>query len=187
MPDHIERDGMTNLPMLTGVDELINWCRRVKSYLQQQDIELFELTDRPDSTLAAQHKRWIETNIKSKSEITLMLSDGPLAQISTVIDDDERTAKNFWTELIKVYRMSSTQMVINIERERKPCHLERTRSGKRTSKIFTDSSPTSHLIISPFWATGRCPDCFGIFLKGLKLSNLAAKSSGTCREGYCVR
>lgn len=37
--------------------------------------------------------------------------------MSTVLDDDERSAKDLWTELDKAYRMSNTQMAINTERK----------------------------------------------------------------------
>lgn len=113
----MDRDGVNKLPKLTGADDFINWRRRVKAYLQQQDIDLLGLTDRPDAGSTTQNRRWLEFNVKAKSAITLTLSDGPLAQVSTIVDDDDKTAKDLWTELDKAYRMSNTQMVINIQRD----------------------------------------------------------------------
>lgn len=136
MPDHSDKDGVTKLPKLTGADDYINWRRRVKAYLQQQDIDLIGLTDRPDLTPAAQHRKWRELNVKAKSAITLTLSDGPLAQIRTIVDDDERTAKDLWTELDKVYRMSNTQMVINIERELETMSFEKDEDWEKHVETF---------------------------------------------------
>lgn len=48
---------------------------------------------------------------------TITLSDGPLVQMSTIVNDDVRTAKYLWSDLDRVYRLLNTQMVINIEIE----------------------------------------------------------------------
>ena len=53
--------------------------------------------------------------VKAKSEITLTISDGPMAQVRSIIDDDNRTSKDLWDALDRLYRMSNTQMVINIK------------------------------------------------------------------------
>lgn len=67
--------------------------------------------------LSTQQQNWLEANVKAKSAITLTLADGPLAQVSKLIDDDDKATKELWKELDKVYGMSNTQMVVNIERE----------------------------------------------------------------------
>lgn len=169
MPDHTERDGVTKLPKSKVADDFISWRRRVKAYLQLQEIDLIGLTNLPDPTLVTQHRRWLQANVKSKIAITLTLSDKPLAQMSTTKDDDDRTAKDLWTELencikFPIHKRSSTS-----NENWKTCNLTRTRSEKSTSAIFTDSYPSSHLISSPFRPKRRCQNCFGIFLKGLHL------------------
>lgn len=108
---------MTRLPKLSGTDDYINWRRRVKAFLQQNDVDLFGLSDKPDLAGAAQQRRWLELNAKAKSTTTLTLCDGPLAQVSAIVDDDDKTAKDLWLELDNAYRMSNNQMVINIQRE----------------------------------------------------------------------
>lgn len=113
----MDGDGVTTLPKVTGANDFINWRRHVKAYLQQQDIDLLELTDRLDGGSTTQNRRWLELNVKAKSTITLTLSDGPLAQVSAIVDDDDKTAKDLWTALDNTYRMSNTQMVINIQRD----------------------------------------------------------------------
>ena len=112
-----EHDGVTKLPKLTGAEDYINWRQRLKAYIQRNDIELFGLSNRPESENTREQTRWRNAMFKAKSEITLTLADGPMAQVSAIVDDDNRTAKDLWDALDRIYRMSNSQMVINIERE----------------------------------------------------------------------
>ena len=54
---------------------------------------------------------------KAKSEISFTLADGPMGKVSAIVDDDNRMAMDLWDALDRIYRMSNTQMVINIEKE----------------------------------------------------------------------
>ena len=110
-----DRDGVTKLPKLMGADNFVNWKRRIKAYIQRNDIDLQGLSSRPDTENQREISRWRAAMVKAKSEITLTLSDGPMAQVSSIIDDDNRTAKDLWDALDRSYRMSNTQMVINIK------------------------------------------------------------------------
>lgn len=89
MADRTERDGVTKLPKFIGPVDFINWHCPVKAYLKQQVIGLIGLTDRPYSKPAKQHRRWLEANLNPKSAITLTLPVGPLAQMTTITDDDD--------------------------------------------------------------------------------------------------
>ena len=40
-----------------------------------------------------------------------------MPQVSAIVDDDNRTVKDVWDELDRIYRMSNTQMVIHVEKE----------------------------------------------------------------------
>lgn len=115
---------MTNLPKLTGAEDFVNWKRRVKAYLQNQDFELIGLSDLPESASAELNRKWKESNVKDRSYITLPLAHGPLSQVCKIVDDDEPTAKELWEALDKTYRMSNTQIVISIESELETLELE---------------------------------------------------------------
>lgn len=110
-------DGILKRSKLTVADVFINWRRRVKAYLQQQTIDSLGLTNRLDSASTVQQRHRIEANVKTKSAFTLTLADGTLAQGSTLMDDDNCTAKVLWMNFNKIFRTSITQVVINIERE----------------------------------------------------------------------
>lgn len=58
----------------------------------------------------------IEANVKPKSAITLTLSNGSLSQVIPILDDDYKTARELWSGMDEIYRMSNTQMVINLQR-----------------------------------------------------------------------
>lgn len=89
----------------------------MKTFLQQNNVDLFGLSDKPESASAAQQRRWLELNAKAKSTITSTLCDGPLAQVSAIVGDDDKTAKDLWLELDNAYRISNNQIVINIQRK----------------------------------------------------------------------
>lgn len=131
-----DQEHLSKLPKLAGADDYINWRRRVKAFLQTKDFELFGLNDRPEDASAAQLRRWVEANVRAKGTIILTLADGPLAQVSTIVDDDNKTAKDLWTELDKIYRMSNTQMVINIKRELETMTFEKDEEWEKHVESF---------------------------------------------------
>lgn len=111
IPDHTDIDGLKFFSKLTAVGNFIKLRSRVKEYLKQKDIEIIALTDTPHPTSAAQHSRCIEAHVKVKTGSTLTLSDGPLDQMSTIVDNDELSAKYLWTELDNFYQISNTNIV----------------------------------------------------------------------------
>lgn len=100
-----KRDVVTKIPMITGVEDFVNWKRRAIAYLQNQDYELLGMSDRPERASSAMARKRQETNASGNTSITLTLADGTLSQDSTIIDEDERTAKDLWEELDKIFRM----------------------------------------------------------------------------------
>lgn len=70
MTDGIVRKSVLRLPNLTTADIYVNYRRRGKAHLQQQDFEFIGLTDLPEASTVARHrrwhKRWRKTNVKAK-------------------------------------------------------------------------------------------------------------------------
>lgn len=110
-------DSVAKLPRLTGAGDYIPWRRRIKAYIQRDDIELIELKPRPEGATTAQIARWNRSNIRAKSAIILTLANGPMAQISNIIDDDDRSAKDLWDALARLYTALNEQTVINLLQE----------------------------------------------------------------------
>lgn len=122
------------MPELTGADNYINWKRRIKAYIERTDMELIELSDRLENENQNKQKQWRDDMVMAKSKITLTLSDGPKVQVSTTIDDDNRSTKDIWEALGRAYRMSNTQMVINIEHELEKLRFKMILNKKNMSK-----------------------------------------------------
>lgn len=55
--------------------------------------------------------------MRAKSTIVLTPGDAPLAQLSDVIDDDDRSAKELWDAIARTYTASNAQAIINLEQE----------------------------------------------------------------------
>lgn len=129
------RKNVTNLPKLHGAEAFINWRRSVKAYIQQSDASFIGIREAFEEGPATQKEKWFETSVKAKSTITPTFAVGPLVQVSLIVDDDEKSAKELWVQLDSIYRMASTRMVINTERdlasltfdkdEERESHLER--------------------------------------------------------------
>ena len=58
-----------------------------------------------------------ERDVQRKKQNNATLANGPMAQVGVTVDDDNRTAKYLCDPLDVIYRMSNTQIVINIEGE----------------------------------------------------------------------
>ena len=59
-------------------------------------------------------RSWQENSIKARRNIILALGDSALALIRTFIDEDEKSAKDLWDELKRIYTTSNAQAVQNI-------------------------------------------------------------------------
>jgi len=103
-----EQDPITKLPKLGNSKDYIHWRRRVHAFIRRNDFELLGFTEEPVGASVAIRKKWLEAMIKAKSSIVLSLGSGPLAQLSAIIDDDERTAKELWDGLHQMLRPFST-------------------------------------------------------------------------------
>lgn len=108
---------MTRLPKLTEADNYINWRRWIKEYIQRNYTELLGLSDCPENETQREQARWSSAMVKARSRITLTLSDGPITQASSIVDDDRRSAKDLWEALDKSYIAANTQIFINVERD----------------------------------------------------------------------
>lgn len=93
MSDH-DGGGVTKLPELTGLEDYINWRRCEKPYIQRNDTEPFGLTDRPDTENSRVQNHYLNFMIRAKSKITLTLLYGSIAQVSSIVDLDNRTEKD---------------------------------------------------------------------------------------------
>jgi len=104
-------------PKLTGAKDFIPWRRRMKAYIQRSDIDLLGLSDLQENASASQRNAWKKAMIKAKSSIVLTLDSGPMAQTSSIIDDEDKTAKDLWDSLSALYTTSNEQTVINLMQE----------------------------------------------------------------------
>jgi len=112
-----ENDPITKLPKLHTQADYILWRRRVYAFLRRNDVELLGLSEEPEDASAAVKKRWFEASTKAKSTIILCLGDAPLAQTRLLVDDDDRSAKELWDELMRIFTTSNTQSILNIRNE----------------------------------------------------------------------
>lgn len=55
--------------------------------------------------------------VEEKYFFILTLGSSPISQLSDTIDDDDRTAKELWVEIVKRYRTSNEQAIENMEQE----------------------------------------------------------------------
>lgn len=112
-----DHDPITKLPKLRNHADYILWKRRTYAYIRRSDAELLDLSDLAEGATASQRKRWLEASMRAKSTIILWLGDSPLSQTRTIVDDDERSGKELWEELKKIYTTSNNQTVLNIRHE----------------------------------------------------------------------
>lgn len=143
------------MPKLTGADDFIKWRLHSKVYLPHQDIELIELSDRPNGASAAHCKSWLENNVKAKSAIKPTHSDEQLSQKSTIVEDEYQTAKGLWTALDNVYRMFNMQMVINIKRGLEPMTINEDGEWKKHVE-------RSHHLIGKLFFSRQTTCCRGL-------------------------
>lgn len=113
-----ESDTLAKLPKLSGGKDFIPWKRRVKAYIQKDDIELLGLQETPEEDVSAEDLlKWKKAMFKAKYAIITTIAVGPMAQVSSIIDDDKGTAKELWDALAKIYTTSNEQTVINLVQE----------------------------------------------------------------------
>jgi len=112
-----EQDPVTKLPKLTCAADYMRWRRRVYAYIRRQDVELLCFEDEPVQASSAIKKKWLQAMIKANTSIILSLGSGPLAQLSNLVDNDDRNAKELWEAIARLYTTSNTQILINLQSE----------------------------------------------------------------------
>ena len=107
---------------LLNKDGYLQWKRKMIAYYWLDDIDLIALKGTIQSVYEEQgsltnasaitdHRN---RSIIAKSNIVLSLGSTPAAAVTTTIDDDDKTAKDLWDELRKLYTTSNTQQIMNI-------------------------------------------------------------------------
>lgn len=62
--------------------------------------------------------------VKDKCSIVLTLESSPLAQFADIIEDDNKTAKDFWDAVVQIYKASNAQVIIKLEQELEALRLD---------------------------------------------------------------
>lgn len=131
-----EHDTVTKLPKLNSSKDYLHWKRRVYAYLRREDFELLCFREEPEDATSAQKRKWLKAMVEAKSSIILTLGSSPLAQLSDIIDDDERTAKELWDAVIKLYTTSNAQAIINLEQELEGLRFDDGQSWEKHTDNF---------------------------------------------------
>ena len=121
---------MFKLSKLEKASDYIQWQRRVKAYVQKDDYSLICLTDQPADTANPDAiEAWEVKNAKAKSTIILTLGDAVMAKTRAIVDNDDRSAKELWEELRRLYTTSNLQVITNL-------------SNRLNSLIFDETKET---------------------------------------------
>lgn len=113
----IETDGVAKLLKLWKSVGFAHWRRRMYAFIRWDDIDLIFFTDRMNTGAAELQSPWLEITRKENPTIGLTLGTGRLTQVSKIVDDDERKAKELWDELEHLYTTLNLQRVINLNQE----------------------------------------------------------------------
>jgi len=103
------------LPKLNSPSEYIQWRRRLYAYLRRDDPLLEGLSEEPTTATATTRMNWLKKATRAKSNIILSLGDSALAQTRLFVDGDDKTAKDLWLELERIYATSNQQAIQNIK------------------------------------------------------------------------
>lgn len=83
------------------------------AYLHRDNFLLVGLSEDPDEATQAEKQSWLHKSTKANSNIISSLGDSALAQTKIIIDNDKKTAKDFWISIIKTYITFKTQAIQN--------------------------------------------------------------------------
>lgn len=112
------KQDLYRIPKLSGAKKFINWRRRIKAQIQQNDFELLGFIERPSElTSSRQMSSWQKSMVKAKSSIVQILKSGPMAQTSSNFGDDSVTAKELWEALAELYTTSNEKTILNLIHE----------------------------------------------------------------------
>lgn len=107
-------NSMLKLPKLEKSSDYIQWQRRVKAFIREDDYNLSSVTDRPENAEDEVLQEWEAKNAKAMSTIILTLGDSVFDKTRAVVDNDERTAKDLCEELRSIYTPSNHQVTTNL-------------------------------------------------------------------------
>lgn len=96
----------TKIDKVVKPKDVVQWRRRVKAVISREDPSLLSLEAEPDVN-AEKHDEWTVEIAKSKSTVVLCLGDSAMAKTGS--------AKGLWNELARIYTMSSTKAVENLQ------------------------------------------------------------------------
>lgn len=115
--DSTDGDSWKTIPELRKDDDLVNWRRRVKEYLHQQEVDLLGLIYRSIEACWTQHKRWIEKNVKVKRRDNAHTGWQPMRQSWSQYAWKWTNKKFMRSELDERLRMYNTKILINVSRD----------------------------------------------------------------------
>ena len=98
------QDYVSKVPKLTGDKDSISWRHLRFAAIQRHDYQKLGFEDKLEAnTTAAVRDRWKKKMIKSKTTIILTLDVGLLSQLSTVIYNQSKMAKDLWIAIESLY------------------------------------------------------------------------------------
>lgn len=103
----------SKIDKLVTPQDFVQWRRRVKAVISRDDPTYLLFQDAPEEGTEG-YDSWVKANAQGKSTIILCLGDSALAKTRILVDGDAN-AKELWDELERIYTMSSTQAVANLQ------------------------------------------------------------------------
>ena len=94
---------VVKLPPLNKSSDYIHWKRRLYAFLRKYHQELIVLSAEPDGVTQSVMRTWKRLSTKAKSHLVLSLGPDAISQTRRIIDEDEKSAKDLWDELNRIY------------------------------------------------------------------------------------
>lgn len=109
-------DTLSKFSRLKRHSDFIQWRSKMKAYVRRNDPTLIGLFEKPRGRQSdAFVVDWTNHSAKAKGRIILFLSDSVAERARDFVDDDDKTAKELWEELQRLFTTSSAQFVQNIK------------------------------------------------------------------------
>ena len=105
------------LPLIIKPSDYIHWKRRLYTFLRKDDHELTGLSAEPEGVTKSVIRTWKRLSTEAKSHLVLSLGPDAISQTRRIIDDDEKSAKDLWDELNRIYTTTSGQAVQNLRQK----------------------------------------------------------------------
>ncbi len=84
--------------------------------LRRSDPDLLAIFKRPEDD-TKNNKLRIEKSMKANSDIILAFGPSATDETCDIIDDDSKTAKEFWDELVRLETSTPTLIVLKLKQE----------------------------------------------------------------------